>query len=232
MNTSKLQKAQRQILELVSGRFSSVYLVGGTALHLLYNHRMSEDLDFFTQNYSSRLHRGITDYIKREKGFRFTLIHEEKRKKYLPMAVYELEIGVDAILKVDFVKDFVPLIQAPDQRGIANINDIYFRKILAVVGWKSGESFIGSVMAGGRQKTKDLFDVFFLSAHVKPLSEWFPQYFDEQTYRRLVAWYSGVPRHKSVMELLDLVPGCDAKALFKHLDEEIIHTLNRRYIKL
>ena len=31
------------------------------------------------------------------------------------------------------------------------------------------------------------------------------------------------------MELLDLVPGCDTKLVFKHLDDEIIHKLNREY---
>ena len=42
-----LIKAQKQILKLVAGAYPQVYLVGGTALSLLYDHRISEDLDFF-----------------------------------------------------------------------------------------------------------------------------------------------------------------------------------------
>jgi hypothetical protein len=32
-----------------------------------------------------------------------------------------------------------------------------------------------------------------------------------------------------MMELLELAPGCDPRAVFKHLDDEIIYKLNREY---
>ena len=64
---------------------------------------------------------------------------------------------------------------------------------------------------------------------MRALSEWFPQYFDLKSYERLAAWYLGVPRQKTVMELLELVPGCDTKEIFKRLDDEIIGKLNKRY---
>ena len=136
------------------------------------------------------------------------------------------------ILKVDFVKDIADLIGPRGKDGIANIEDIYFRKILAVIGWKAGESKAGRALAGGRKKTKDLFDVYYLSAHVKPLSQWFPSHFDQNAYERLAAWYLGIPKQKTVVELLDLVSGCDTKLVFKHLDDEIIHKLNREYAGL
>ncbi|OAG26996.1 nucleotidyl transferase AbiEii/AbiGii toxin family protein [Thermodesulfatator autotrophicus] len=46
----KLSKEQRKVLELLakSGVFKSFYLTGGTALTFKYDHRLSEDLDFFT----------------------------------------------------------------------------------------------------------------------------------------------------------------------------------------
>lgn len=224
-----IQKAQKQILKVVAGQYPQVYLVGGTAISLLYDHRISEDLDFFTQKYTRKLHKEIASFIKRETGYAFTLVDEEARKKYLPMAVYEFQIKKDVILKVDFVKDVADLIGPRGEDGIANIEDVYYRKMLAVIGWKAGESKVGKAMAGGRQKTKDLFDVYYLSAHVKFLSQWFPRYFDQKAYERLAAWYLGIPKQKTIMELLDLVPGCDTKLVFKHLDDKIIHKLNREY---
>lgn len=229
MENHPLIQAQRQILKRVAKEYPQVYLVGGTAINLLYRHRVSEDLDFFTQDYSSKLHREIVATIKRKTGFKYHLIEEEKRRKYLPMAVYEFQVGRDLVLKVDFVKDVADLIRPQNKNGIANIEDIYYRKMLAVIGWKVGESKVGRALAGGRQKTKDVFDIFYLSTHVKHLSQWFPHYFDQNAYERLTAWYFSIPKQKTIMELLDLIPDCDTKLIFKHLDDEIIHNLNREY---
>lgn len=134
------------------------------------------------------------------------------------------------MLKVDIVKDTTPLLKPRQRTGIASLDDLYYRKVLAVIGWKAGESSIGKVMAGGRQKTKDLFDVWYLSQQVEPLSEWFPRHFDRNAYERLAAWYLAVPRHTTIVELLELVPGCDTKAVFSELDRHIIHQLNRVYL--
>lgn len=49
MDTHPLILTQEQILKLVAETYPQVYLVGGTAISLLYHHRVSEDLDFFTQ---------------------------------------------------------------------------------------------------------------------------------------------------------------------------------------
>lgn len=222
-------QAQRRILKLVAGEYPQVYLVGGTALNLLYRHRASEDLDFFTQHYSRKLHRDIAATIRRKTGYPFDLVEEETRKSYVAMAVYEFEIDKASVLKVDFVSDFVELLKPRSQDGTASVQDIYCRKILAAIGWTSGESRIGRKVAGGRQKTKDLFDIFYLSHRVQPLSEWFPQCFDREAYERLASWYLGLPKQKAAVELLELVPRCDPRAVFKHLDDEIIHKLNRKY---
>lgn len=229
MKNNPLREVQERILGLAAAEYPQVYFVGGTAISLLYQHRLSEDLDFFTQKYASKLHREIANYIKRETGFKCHLIEEEKRKKYLPMAIYEFEAGRDLVLKVDFVKDVAELIQPRSKSGIASIDDLYYRKILTVIGWKTDESNIGKALAGGRQKAKDLFDVFYLSTHVMPLNQWFLNYFDRSAYERLAAWYLSVPKQKTVFELMDLVPDCDTKAVLKHLDDEIIYKLNREY---
>lgn len=229
MDKSIFEKAQKNILSLVASKYPDVYLVGGTAISLLYHHRVSEDLDFFTQVYSRRLHKEIADCIGKETGFTCDLVGEETRKKYVQMAVYECQVAKGVILKIDVVSDYVQVLQPKQENGIASAEDIYYRKILAVIGWKAGQSVTGQVRAGGRQKTKDLYDIFFLSSHVQAIGVWFPRYFDFKAYERLTAWYLGIPKQRVVMELLELVPGCDTKLVFGHLDDEIIGTLNKRY---
>jgi len=229
MNQVALEKAQKLILDLVADKYPQIYLVGGTAMSMLYHHRISEDLDFFTQVYSSKLHREITAHVGKETGFKFDLIEEEKRKKYLPMAVYEFQVTKNVILKVDFVSDYMKVLKPRQKNGIASVEDVYYRKMLAVIGWKAGTSETGRMLAGGRQKTKDLYDIFFLSKEVQALSVWFPRHFDLKAYERLAAWYLGVSRQKTVMEMLELVPNCDTRAVFKVLDGEIIEKLNREY---
>lgn len=167
--------------------------------------------------------------IKRKTGYPYNLVVEETRQKFLPMAIYEFQAGKDLVLKVDFVRDVADLFRPRNRNGIADINDVYYRKMLAVIGWKAGESRVGRLLAGGRQKTKDLFDVYYLSANVKSLGRWFPEYFDQNAYERLTAWYLSIPKQKAVMELLELVPDCDTKTVFKHLDDEIIYRLNQVY---
>ena len=232
MTDKMLIQIQKQVLGLVAEKYPQVYLVGGTAINLLYGHRISEDLDFFSQEYSGALHREIVSYIRKAGGYRFRLIHEERRKQFLPMAIYEFDTGKRTVLKVDFVKDVVPLIRTTREDGIASAEDIYYRKILAAIGWTKKESLFGGTIAGGRQKTKDLFDIFFLSSNVEPLSECFVKYFDRPAYERLTAWYLRLPKQKTVMELLDWMPGSDPRAVFKHLDGEIIEELNRKYLNL
>jgi len=229
MNKQTLEETQKRILALVAARYPQVYLVGGTAISLRYHHRLSEDLDFFTQAYSPKLHRDIAGFVSKKTGGTFELVEEEKRKKYLPMAVYEFQAAQRVILKVDFVSDYANVLKPRQQNGIASMDDIYYRKLLAVIGWKAGESTTGRMLAGGRQKTKDLYDIFFLSKNVLALNVWFPRHFDFKAYERLIAWYLGVPRQKTVMELLELVPQCDTRVVFKHLDDELIGKLNKRY---
>ena len=224
-----LVKAQKQILKLVVEHYPQVYLVGGTALSFYFNHRVSEDLDFFTQQYTAKLHKEITRYIKQKTGFPLVLVDEEKRNKFVKMAVYEFEINKDEFLKVDFVSDCTQLLKPRMKNGLASLEDIYYRKILAVIGFSGVESKVGKMLPGGRQKTKDLYDLFYLSAHEVPLSSWFGKHFDQSSYERLTHWYLSIPKQKVVSELLELVPKCDTRVLFKHLDDEIVHKLNREH---
>ena len=232
MKRLPLLSAQKAITTLVTTRYPQVYLVGGTAISLQHRHRVSEDLDFFTQRYSRALHRAIAAFIRRKTGYPCTLVAEETRRRYVPMAVYECSLGRNTALKIDVVKDVVPLLKPRGANGIASMDDLYYRKILAVTGWSARLSETGRALAGERQKTKDVFDLYYLSQHVEPLSAWFSRHGDRAAYERLTAWYLGIPKQKTVGELLELVPGCDTKAVFKTLDEQIIYRLNRVFVSL
>lgn len=80
-----LIKAQQAMLRLVAERYPTVYLVGGTAISLIYHHRVSEDLDFFTPHYTRRLHRDIAAYLRRRTGYPGMLVDEERRRRYVNM---------------------------------------------------------------------------------------------------------------------------------------------------
>ena len=48
----RIVSCQKTVLKALSGRMDNFYLAGGTALSLFYfQHRLSVDLDFFTQNF-------------------------------------------------------------------------------------------------------------------------------------------------------------------------------------
>ena len=54
----------------------------------------------------------------------------------------------------------------------------------------------------------------------------------EAAYERLAAWRFSISKQKMMLELMDRIPDCDTKAIFKHLDDEIIHRLNRMYVNV
>ncbi len=47
---SYIKSEQKKITEFVTKNFKKYYLTGGPALSVYFNHRFSEDLDFFSQN--------------------------------------------------------------------------------------------------------------------------------------------------------------------------------------
>ncbi len=232
MDKKHIIQNQRHILKWVSEVYPQVYLVGGTSLSLIYGHRFSEDLDFFTQKYSPKLHREIAAFIGKKTGRPIRLVDAETRKKYVQMAVYELDLDRSTALKIDIVSDIAPLLEPRNPDGMASVDDIYYRKILAVTGWTAKRSVIGRALAGGRQKTKDLYDLYFLSCKVRLLHEWFPEHFHLADYEQLVAWYLSVPKQRTISELLELSPRADVRGIFRHLDDQIIRKLNERYVTL
>ena len=104
-NISTTQGQQKKITPLVTENFKKYYLTGGTALAFHFNHRFSEDLYFFTQNYQKEEPDQIMRFISDKTGFKFKLEAEQDDPKLIPMKVYSLDLKKGTVLKIDFVRE-------------------------------------------------------------------------------------------------------------------------------
>lgn len=226
---SYIKGEQKKITEFVTKNFKRYYLTGGTALAFYFNHRFSEDLDFFSQNYKKEDPEQIMGLISNLAGFKFKLEAEQDDPKLIPMRVYSLGLKRGYVLKIDFVQDFVKNIKGI-KNGLHSLEDIYYRKISAGMGLVKKEDATGRIIHAGRQSVKDLFDLYCLSKHHQPLSEFFFEYFSYDKAESLIAWYRGFNRMDLKVELLDLIPKINTAEVIKHLDEEILKKLPEKLI--
>lgn len=132
--SNSLRKAQEQILRAVASSDSPVYLVGGTALAMRCRHRYSEDLDFFTQRWTKTLHRALAKHITEATGFAAKLISEQRKPGQAGVAFYNFQVTAKDLLKVDVIEDVDRLLHPVGPDGIASLDDIYLRKLRAVIG--------------------------------------------------------------------------------------------------
>lgn len=117
-------------------------LVGGTALSLLYGHRMSVDLDFF----SDKLFKNTVITAALKKKFKDKFIAEEKQARF------GIFCFVDEV-KIDIVHHPHPLIRPPlniDGIRMFSTEDIIAMKVQAIL---------------GRGKKKDFWDIAELLQH-------------------------------------------------------------------
>jgi len=93
-----LYPLQDKVLGLVDGLGASFYLTGGTALSRFYfNHRYSDDLDFFL-NDDPNFQTGVKRIINAISGSGLKQIVEKKEESFC-------RLTVEGILKLDFVND-------------------------------------------------------------------------------------------------------------------------------
>ena len=222
-----IQKEQRRITDLVVKEFPNYYLTGGTALAFHFQHRFSEDLDFFSQKYTKKDPKEIMRYIAKETGFTYKFHAERDTPKMVSMQVYYLELTNKHMLKIDFVKDYVQNFNSIKD-GLHSVDDIYYRKIYAAIGGYNKEDESGRTIATGRQSVKDLFDLYYLSAHYKPLSDVFFEYFRYDQAEQLNAWYTGFDRTETKLALMDLVDKVDTGEVFKYLDNQILKGIPKK----
>jgi len=216
-------KFQKKVFEIVTKDYSHYGLTGGTALAFYFNHRFSEDLDFFTQKYRDDEPEEIMETLKQKTGcdWELTATHNEPGQAVLKMVFMEIP-DMDTTLKIDFVEDFLEL-REPKKKGLYSITDIYIRKLLAATGVRIEKNKMGMPVATGRQASKDFYDIYYLSSNAQALSEFFDIFFSKMkdANARLFSWHRSFNRMELIGDLLDLVPGVDAKEVIYHLDTEI-----------
>ena len=133
---SKIITYQEKVLKILADKIDGFYLAGGTALSNFYfQHRDSEDLDFFTNKFEKSEITGIVEGLSKKLQRPIKLLKQQMRKNLVKMMVFSIEFTKKLKLKIDFVEDYVKLIKRP--RNINGINvmsleDIYLRKIYAV----------------------------------------------------------------------------------------------------
>lgn len=139
-----LTKQQREILEwlIESGTGEKFYLAGGTALSIKYNHRFSEDFDFFTENFDRTYLEKLLLKAEREIGKPKIMVFSNDTLLVLIKGVKcsFFEYPYKLIRKVQTVSEF-PNLQ------IASDEDIATMKASAI---------------SSRGEKKDFFDLWFL----------------------------------------------------------------------
>ena len=219
---------QEKVLKALAGRIEDFYLVGGTALSLYYlKHRASQDLDFFTREFSQKIIDEIVKYLSDALKKKIILKAKQTREGFVRVAVYSIPMNKRYSLKVDFVEDYVGLIKPPkDINGIkvASLEDIYIKKIYAITGASTVEDSAGRKIAGGnREEAKDFFDLYCLSHIFLRLSEFSFKYGSPVIREGIVRWFRTYNRSEMKTGLLELElkKAIDYNDMERHFKKEI-----------
>jgi predicted nucleotidyltransferase component of viral defense system len=229
MGKNKVQYYQGIVLKNLSGRINEFYLAGGTALSLFYfQHRLSSDLDFFTQEFSVKRIGEIVSFLRLKLNRKIRLIGQNLNQKQSKVCVYNISFPNKDALKIDFVEDVLPLIKPTklvEGVKILSIEDIYLRKLYAISGMVSAIDEIGRVKTiGGRIDAKDFFDLYHLSHTFMAMSKFIKKYGSPVSIEGAVRWFRSYDRMKMMDEVLTLDTGgneTDYKKMEKHFKQEI-----------
>lgn len=200
---------QDTVLQTLQGQAAPFYLAGGTALAKFYfQHRDSYDLDFFSQDYSTAKIRDLARLIEKTTGKKMKLMQESSREGFARLSAYDLILGKDESLKIDFVEDFIPLLRPlkrVDGVDVLSLDDIYLRKIHAISGTLPATDKVGQKrFLGGREEAKDFYDVYLLSSTYKRLSRFALEYCDDLQKEALIRWYHTYSRPEIKVGLMEL----------------------------
>jgi len=103
-----LYPLQDGVMNILQQSGTDFFLTGGTALsRAYYNHRYSDDLDFFinqSQTYDDQLDKVLT--LLQENGYTWDINNEYTRDKNF--TTLKVRKNSETLLKLDFVNDIVP----------------------------------------------------------------------------------------------------------------------------
>lgn len=225
---NKLLEYQDKVLKLLAGKMEDFYLAGGTALSRVYfKHRISYDLDFFTKKFSKNKISMVMQELSKSLKLQVSLAKEQNKKDMAKIAVYYIYISKGEILKIDFVEDFLELVEplkTVDGIKVLSLEDIYLRKIFVVSGAIETTDLTGRrTFKGGRQEPKDFYDLYVLSHTFMRLSEFASRYCDSTRKEGLITWFRSYDRMKMKTGLLDIITDnkIDYRNMERHFNEEI-----------
>ena len=193
----------------MSGKIDDFYLAGGTALSLYYfNHRVSVDLDFFTHDFKSSNVEEISEFISSGLKKKIKLISRLSEKNKAQVSVYTLDLGRGKSLKIDFIEDFIKFIKPLkliNGINILSLEDIYLRKLYAILGQSVIEDAIGrKISNGGRREAKDFYDLYCLSQVFMKLSDFAYKYGNPLIRESIIRWFRTYKRFDMKTGLLEL----------------------------
>jgi predicted nucleotidyltransferase component of viral defense system len=147
--TQKLYPLQNQIFEQAAIYSDKLYLTGGTALARFYfQHRLSEDLDFFTTTDDLQVIANDLRLRLLERGF---TVETEKLEVYFARLYVQ---QADLTLKIEFAKEFNlvdPLLATQQGIYINSLEDLGANKISAFE---------------DRAAIKDIIDLFYITQRI------------------------------------------------------------------
>ncbi|MBU4331577.1 nucleotidyl transferase AbiEii/AbiGii toxin family protein [Patescibacteria group bacterium] len=145
-----ITKEQEQFLEYFKKNkllAQDFYLTGGTALALFYyQHRKSEDLDFFT---SKKIPNSIIDKSIKDVKIKLNASKVEYNQLY-DRRIYQFKLTKKGILKIEFT-----LYPFKNLKKLKKINGVFVDSLLDM-----GANKIMSIM--DRFEPKDFFDLYFM----------------------------------------------------------------------
>ena len=208
-NMKAIAEYQDIVLQTLKDQAAPFYLAGGTALAKFYfQHRDSYDLDFFSQDYSTAKIRDLVRLIQTTTGKKMKLIQESRREGFAKISIYDLTLGKNESLKIDFVEDVLPLLnplKRVDGVDILSLDDIYLRKIYAISGTLPEMDKVGQKhFLGGRAEAKDFYDVYQMSSTYKRLSRFALEYCNDLQKEALIRWYHTYSRPEMKVVLMEL----------------------------
>jgi len=237
MKKDSISHYQNLVLCALSNKINSFCLGGGTALSLFYfHHRISFDLDFFTQSFSPKIIERTVSFLRKylesevshgKRKLKITLAGKSLNEKRAKVMVYYLYFSSRNFLKIDFIEDVFSLIKRPrivEGIKIFSLEDIYLRKIYTVTGTVYVSDSTGQQrFVGGREDAKDLFDIYFLSHTFMPLSRFVKRYGDYTIKEGLIAWFHSYDRLQMIDGILNLDTdkSIDCRSIESHISKEI-----------
>lgn len=226
--TQAIRDVQIKLLETLAGAAGTFALSGGTALELFYlKHRFSRDLDFFSPEYQTEEIDALTQKFSQTLKAPVKLESELFASNKAKIRFYTVKIkGAEAPLKIDFIEDVFlknPTIAKFDGVPVYSAKNIYFQKIITLVGSFLIKDEIGREIPAGRKEVRDVVDIYYLSKKIEPLHK-FLNTLERQYQRGVIQWYRSYSRQDVKLGAFDLAlydRNFDVSELIYYLDSEI-----------